>query len=100
MAGEYIKDWCNKLGDERSQKIIENYNNEINQLNNLLDLKLLEVILEIQKGIEKYRNLEELAFDKNVNIAFTGSINLAEEIGVSAEKILKTKNDIDDYFLV
>ena len=100
VAGEYIKKWCNKLGDERSKKIIENYNNEMNQLNKKLDLQLLEVILEIRKELDKYDDLEKLAFNEDVNIAFKGSINLAKEIGVSSKEILKTKNDIDDYFLV
>ena len=72
----------------------------MNQLNKKLDLQLLEVILEIRKELDKYDDLEKLAFNEDVNIAFKGSINLAKEIGVSSKEILKTKNDIDDYFLL
>ena len=33
--------------------------------------------MEVRKAIERFKDLEKLAFDENVNIAFDGSINLA-----------------------
>ena len=42
----------------------------------------------------------ELGFDENVNIAFQGSISLASEVGVADEQILRTKQDIDKFFII
>ena len=100
IAGEFIYELCKKEGALRSQKIIENYNLEMAQLNQKLDIQLLKVIVEIQNALNKFKDLEELAFDEKINIAFTGSVNLAAEVGVSSNKILKTKDDIDNFFLM
>lgn len=70
------------------------------QLNQQLDINLFKVVLEIQNALEKFKDLEKLAFDENVNIAFAGSVNLATEMGVSSNQILKTKEDIDNFFLI
>lgn len=100
VAGEFIYDLCKKQGAVEAQKIIEGYNSEMAQLNQQLDVQLLKVVLEIQKDLKRFTDLERLAFDENVNNAFVGSIDLAREVGVSSNKILKTKEDIDNYFLV
>lgn len=41
----------------------------------------------------------ELAFDPDVNIAFDGSIALADYGGVAKDQILRSKADIDNYFM-
>lgn len=99
IAGEFVYEICKKQGAVKSQRIIEGYHSEISKLNEQLDIQFLQVILEIQSKLEKFIELEKFAFDEDVNIAFEGSINLAMEIGVSKEKILMTKQDIDDFFL-
>ena len=70
------------------------------QLNQQLDIQLLKVVLEIQKALERFKDLEKLAFDEDVNIAFEGAVELAVEVGVSSDMILKTKDDIDNFFLI
>ncbi len=100
VAGGFVYELCKKQGALQSQKIIEGYYAEMAQLNKQLDIQLLKVILEIQKALEKFKDLEKLAFDKDVNIAFNGAVELATEVGVSSDKILKTKYDIDNYFLI
>ena len=99
IAGEFVYEICKKQGAVKSQRILEGYHSEISKLNEQLDIQFLQVILEIQSKLEKFIELEKFAFDEDVNIAFEGSINLAMEIGVSKEKILMTKQDIDDFFL-
>lgn len=69
------------------------------RLNQQLDVQLKNVIAEIQKAFERFQDLEKLAFDENINIAFQNSVYLAVEAGVEENKILKTQKDIDDYFL-
>ena len=49
--------------------------------------------------MKKFKLLVDLAFDPDVNKAFDASIALARAEGVKQEKILKTKAEIDNYFL-
>lgn len=100
VAGEFVYELCKKQGTSKSQKIIEGYNAEMNQLNQQLDSQFLQVVLEVQKRIERFKDLEKLAFDEDINIAFNASVNLAIEVGVSSDKILQTKEDIDNFFLI
>lgn len=100
VAGEFIYELCKKEGSRKSQQIVIGYHQEMEQLNQQLDIQLLNVILEVQNSLKKFDDLEKLAFDVNINIAFNGSVKLAEEVGVSKEKILRTKSQIDDFFLV
>ena len=53
----------------------------------------------LRKEFAKYKSVLELAFDPQANIAFANSITLAELVGVSDEKILREKSNIDTYFL-
>lgn len=98
VAGEFVYELCKKQGTLKSKRIIEGYHAEMEKLNQQLDIQYLQVVLEIQMALQKFKNLEELAFDKDTNIAFRGSVNLAIETGVVDSKILKTKEDIDNYF--
>ena len=100
VAGEFVYELCKKKGALKSQKVIEGYNAEIAQLNQQLDIQYLQIVMEVQKALERFKDLEKLAFDENVNIAFNGSIDLATEVGVADSKILKTKEDIDNFFLI
>jgi len=100
VAGEFVYELCKKQGALRSQKIIENYNAEIAQLNLQLNVQYLQVVMEVRKAIERFKDLEKLAFDENVNIAFDGSINLARDVGVDDDLILKSEEDIDNFFLM
>ena len=40
------------------------------------------------------------AFDTDIRSAFEGSVELAREAGVREEEILKSVDDLDDYFLL
>ena len=99
VAGEFMYELCKKQGAEKSQTIIANYKKELSELNQQLDIQYLQVVIQIQKSLQKFKELEELAFDPDVNKSFNGSINLALEIGVSKNKVLKSMNEIDSYFL-
>lgn len=84
----------------KAQQIIKGYNAEMQKLNQQLDLQYTRVLVEIQKAFQRFKDLEQLAFDENVNIAFQGSISLASEVGVADEQILRTKQDIDNFFII
>lgn len=100
VAGQFVYELCKKQGDANSQRIIAGYNLQMAQLNQKLDFQLFQVMKEIQKALERFKSLEELAFNEDVNIAFNGSVKLALEVGVDNAEILKTKEDIDRYFLL
>lgn len=100
VAGEFVYELCKKQGALKAQEVIAGYNSEMAQLNQQLDVQFLKVVIEVRRALEKFKDLEKLAFDENVNIAFNGSINLAVELGVPDNKILKSKEDIDNFFLI
>lgn len=90
-----IQKYCN----EDANKCIEGYRAEINALNKKLEKKYLDFIELLEREFKKYATILELAFDDNINKAFENSILLAQMSGVEEYKILKTKVDIDNFFL-
>ena len=97
-VGGFAYELCKKYGDANAQKIAERYQAEMAQLNQALDIKFLQVYIKIQQALRQFKDLETLAFDENVNIAFDASAKLAIEVGVPEDKVLKNKEEIDRYF--
>lgn len=64
-----------------------------------LQLQYLQVIQQIHQAFQKFKSLEELAFDANVNKTFFASVELGRSVGVSEHALLKTVQEVDDYFL-
>lgn len=100
VVGEFVYELCKKEGTAKSQQVVNEYFASMHQWNQNLDTQFMQVFLEIQRALEQFKNFEALAFDENVNIAFNASVNLALEVGVLEHKILKTKKDIDEFFLL
>lgn len=84
---------------EQEQTLMIAYNESMQKLNEQLDERYKVLIELLKQEFAKFKSVIELAFDLNVNIAFDGSIALAEYVGCSAEKILKDKVAIDAFFL-
>ncbi|GHS94379.1 hypothetical protein AGMMS50276_06910 [Synergistales bacterium] len=84
---------------KQEQALIANFNNSIQALNERLDAHYRELIEILKREFAKFKSVAELAFDLNVNIAFAGSVTLAEHVGCADEKILKDKKAVDAYFL-
>ena len=68
-------------------------------LNWRLEERYQRLIAELKQEFAKFSSALELAFSPDVNLAFDGSIKLAEYVGVPQEKILRNKRDIDNFFL-
>lgn len=83
---------------KKEQELIEKYNKEIKERTDRLSAEERKVIDLLEKEYKKFHSLADLAFDADVNIAFVGSIQLAEFMGVKDSSILRTKEDIDCYF--
>ena len=60
------------------------------------DYKELASILDAR--ISHFHSITELLLDENMNLAFYQSTVLADSVGVTAEMVLRNKQDIDNYF--
>jgi len=83
----------------QEQNLIVNSNSSIQQLNEQLDEQYIELIELLKQEFAKFKSILDLAFDFDINIAFAGSIAMAQYSGCDKEKILWNKQDVDAYFL-
>ena len=87
--------------NEREQRIIQDYRENLNSYIKTLDENYLVIYNEI---IEKYKKLGEIqaySFDLSINtkLRFEYSIEMAESLEIEDEKILHDLSEIDSYFL-
>lgn len=99
IAGQFVSSICKEYAGQKEQDIIFNYRAKTAQLRKQIEKNYESVVAEVQKSFERFTSLEVLAFDKDVNVAFAGSIALAQEAGVDLSEILCSKKDIDNYFM-
>ncbi len=83
---------------KQEQQLIFNFNNTIDSLNAKLNEQYKALIELLKYEFAKFQSVVALAFDLDVNIAFAGSVELAQYVGCLDEKILKNKDEIDNYF--
>ncbi len=100
VAGMYLYDIAKSQGLKYEQSIIINYKKEIEELTKKLDKQYEAILKQLEKHLISFKSMIDLAFDVDINIAFNGSIQLALFNGVKEEKILKTKKEIDEFFLL
>lgn len=84
---------------KQDKRLIESYIREIKALSRSLDAQYKQSVEQINFAMKEYFSILEDAFSIDCVQAFDGSIQLARYIGVSEDGILKTVEDIDDYFL-
>ena len=99
VAGMFMYGIAKDHLSEKEQTITERFLTEMQTLDQVLEFKYQKFIEFLRKEFAKYKSVLELAFDPQANIAFANSITLAELVGVSDEKILRKKSNIDTYFL-
>lgn len=100
VVGEFVYGICKQRADEKEMMLIAGYKQQLDELNQQLDMQLKQLIVRIEREINRFKSLEALAFDENINIAFQGSIQMAREVGVKSHQILRNMDDINNYFLV
>lgn len=98
-VGNFMYGIAQKYCNENVKKCVKQYYTEVNELNRKLDQKYKCFVEMLEREFRKYSTILELAFNENINIAFDNSILLARISGVEESKILKTKTDIDNFFL-
>ena len=68
-------------------------------LDEQLQMKLDAYLKELKEESERFNNIINNAFDTDIRSALSGSVELARSAGVEEKEILKSINDIDDFFL-
>jgi hypothetical protein len=84
---------------KQEQALILGFNENIQRLNEQLEAHYKALIKLLEQEFAKFKSVAELAFDLNVNIAFAGSVTLAQYVGCPEDKILKDKAAVDAFFL-
>ncbi|MGL4831113.1 MAG: hypothetical protein ACRCWS_00820, partial [Propionibacteriaceae bacterium] len=85
--------------EETETELVEAYLREEAQLAKRLDAEQQLLIAGLRQQMDAYLALMEQAFSPDLTAAFDGSIQLAEELGLSSSTILRDTEDISDYFL-
>lgn len=82
-------------------KIINEYQNRIDRFVKSLDEQYQIKLNELLKKYYELGDLQQYSFDLNTNIKlrFFYSIEMARTVGVDEENILKTLEDVDEYFM-
>ena len=99
MAGMFMYQIAKDHLFAKEHTLIVNYQESLTSLNKMLEDRYQQLMTQLKQEFAKYASVLELAFDVDVNIAFNGSIALADYVGVSPKNVLRSKSDIDNYFL-
>ena len=99
IAGMFMYQIAKDNLSEKEQTLIRSYQESFALLNQALDKRYHTLLAMLEKELKRFSSVLELAFDLDINIAFDGSIPLADYAGVTPEKVLRNKRDIDQYFL-
>ena len=99
IAGNYVYSICKKYGNKKEQEIIAKHNKHIAEFDAKLDREYRKIIDEIYAKLNSFLAIEDLAFDENVNVAFCSSIELADHLNIESSKVLRTIDQVDEYFL-
>lgn len=99
VAGMFMYQIVKDHLSTKEQELVANFQEGLVVLNRALEERYRALIDKLKKEMARYTSLLELAFDKDVNIAFDGSIELADYVGVAHEAVLRNKPSIDRYFL-
>lgn len=78
--------------------VLDNYLEEIAEARKRYYEEYTDYYQKMCRSVEQYIVLMDKAFAEDANKAFEGSVELAEEVGFDGQ-ILKTKQDIDDFFM-
>ena len=103
VIGSSVCNFMSGLGKQylskKEQELIAQHKRDIERLIAKLDADYQKLINKLEEEYNRFSSLADLAFDVDINLAFQGSIKLARHIGVKDSEILKSKVDIDAYFL-
>lgn len=99
FVGNILYTNCQKFGNMQTQRLAQQYQQEVNTVIVMLDAQYALCVKQLQESYAQFKSFEALAFSDDVNTAFNGSIKLALLVGVPSDKVLSSIEQIDDYFL-
>lgn len=105
MLGSFVVNNAIQIGknflNEKEIAILKAYEEDIDAYVETLELKYKEIYKELKEEYKKIGDLQYTTFDLNNNIRlrFMASIELASFSGVQKSSVLKSVNEIDDYFM-
>ena len=87
--------------NDSEQKIIQDYQENLNNYIKILDKHYLGIYNEIIEKYKKLGKLQDYSFDLSLNtkLSFEYSIELAEKLEIENTRILHNLSEIDSYFL-
>ena len=87
--------------NDSEQKIIQDYQENLNNYIKILDRHYLGIYNEIIEKYKKLGKLQDYSFDLSLNtkLSFEYSIELAEKLEIENTRILHNLSEIDSYFL-
>ena len=84
---------------KKEQALLEEYLQNQRVLDSELQEKFDAFKAELQAEMDEFNGFVENAFSSDIRASMQGSIALARTTGVAEEEILKTVDDIDDFFM-
>lgn len=99
VAGMFLYDIAKNQGLKQEQSLIAKYQAEIAALAEKLDEQYRLLVQKLEADFKRFNSMLDLAFDTDINIAFESSVQFARYNGVPEDRILKSKSDIDAFFL-
>lgn len=80
-------------------KLFEDFLERQKQLDSNLEEEYVSFISNMNESLTLFMDILTRAFSENAVVSFDGSIELCRSLGISENQILKTKEEIDDYFM-
>lgn len=98
VVGELVYGLCQQYADENEQKLIRAYQKKAAEWKQQSDEQLEELKKQMHREMKHFSSLEEMAFGKSYNKAFSASGELARTLRVEEKEILKSGKEIGNYF--
>lgn len=99
VTGMFLYEIAKSNMSEEERLVIQTYNWNRMELEKKLNRQYQTIMGQLNEKMQNYHSLVEWAFSEDANEAFAGSVKIAEYCGVREDKRLRSKWDIDRYFL-
>lgn len=94
VAGEIIFGVCKDICSKQEMELIQRNHKKLNTHRESFEKEYEAYINLVNEEMKKFDTIEELAFSEDYNIACANSILLAQEVGVSEDRILHSEDDL------
>ena len=98
-VGTMLYQWAKGSFSDREKALLEGYLNSTRQLDEELQIKYQSFITGLSENMKQYMDILDRAFSPDIQAAFSGSVELAKEMGVPTDEILDTREKVFAYFL-